>query len=79
MIHAYYKVMLSDMPVKVYKKELDFLKLQMNFISNKLEKEVTELFSIYQKACFYMLLNDEELFVNFLRDRQRKNKSNTAS
>lgn len=78
-IHAYYKVMLSELPIDVYKEELDFLKEKISYVQTNLEKEVTDLFSVYQKACFYMLLNDEELFINFLKDRQRKNKSNSAS
>ena len=78
-VHAYYKVMLSDKPIEIYNEKLNILKENCKYVFENLEKEVTALFSVYQKACFYMLLNDEELFVNFLRDRQRKNKSNTAS
>ena len=77
--HAYYKVMLSDKQISNYENLLNMLKQNCSYIVNNIEEEVVSLFSIYQKACFYMLLNDEELFINFLRDRQRKNKSNTAS
>ncbi len=77
-IHAYYKAMLSNLPIEIYREKLDFLIEKCIYI-NEHATEVIELFSTYQKACFYMLLNDEELFVNFLADRQRKNKSNSAS
>ena len=67
------------MPITNYESLLSVLKKNCEYIVNNIEDEVVSLFSVYQKACFYMLLNDEELFINFLRDRQRKNKSNTAS
>lgn len=78
-IHAYYKVMLSDKSVEAYAEKLDFLKDKCKYILDNCEKEISELFSVYQKACFYMLLNDEELFIKFLEERQRKNRSNSAS
>lgn len=78
-IHAYYKVMLSSKSIENHRKKLDFLKDKCEYIYNNFEKEVVGLFSVYQKACFYMLLNDEELFMKFLKERKKKSKSISAS
>lgn len=77
-IHAYYKVMLSSKSIENHRPKLDFLKEKCQYIYENYE-EVVDLFSVYQKACFYMLLNDEELFVKFLKERKKKSKSISAS
>lgn len=76
--HAYYKAMLSNLPLDTYREKLNFLVDKCKYI-NESRPNIIDRFSVYQKACFFMLLNDEDLFIKFLETRQEKNRSNSAS
>jgi len=66
-ISTFSQVIKSNTTIEVYQEKLDFLCERFQYILEHYEREVVCRLTTYKKACFYMLLNNKDLFLGFLQ------------